>query len=63
MRISTEKFQEAKKKDEKKSKGPKASLKAGKGLADQKIMVKALVHQDNFEDNEDGEFDAQNDFM
>lgn len=64
MRISNEKYQEQKRKDEKKTKGPKASLKAGKGLADQKLMVKALVHQDNFADEgEAEEFDAQNDFM
>eukprot|EP00826_Nyctotherus_ovalis_P058118 TRINITY_DN7969_c0_g1_i1.p2 TRINITY_DN7969_c0_g1~~TRINITY_DN7969_c0_g1_i1.p2 ORF type:complete len:149 (+),score=72.16 TRINITY_DN7969_c0_g1_i1:438-884(+) len=64
MRISNERHLEQKRKDEKKSKGGKASLKTGKGVADQKIMVKALVHQDNYDEvDEDDVYDEKTDFM
>lgn len=72
MRISNERHLEQKRKDDKKSKGyfylywvgGKASLKTGKGVVDQKIMVKALVHQDDFEDDGEEEvYDANTDFM
>jgi hypothetical protein len=71
MRISNERHLEQKKKDEKKVKSnfhgelidDKVSLKIGKGVADQRMMVKALVNHDDFEDDEGDVYDANTDFM
>jgi len=68
MRVSNLRYQEEKQKESKKSKGPKASIKAGKGVGDTKYvdtktLVSQLVSHDVMNDEEDGEYDDKNDFM